>query len=688
MLNLKQFLLFFFVILIVIYSWFSTGKIISNNSEENLNILSPTRTASHYSSLWWSGGTGAPNPFFLPRATVFWTLASLEKVGIPIFLIQAIFLSILIFTGMLSMYFLVKQGLNLNIFVATISSLFYFLNIYSLTQIWKRFLYNGMIAWSYLPLFLLFWFKWILENKFKWLFLFLISSLFFTYTFAHPAYFLTFWVPAGVLVLIRAWSFRKDPKSILGLLGYSFLAFALWCVINIWWLYPAFALSTSWTDENFPNPNMNMDILTAVSKSFPINEILLLRQSWYLGPDNDWQIFYHNPLVYLMSIYTLGISILGFIKFKNNNFRKYLTGIALIGLFVSKGSNFPLGFIFYSILFSILPFTAALRNSYEKFGLVWLLPYAIFFSYGLFWIFSKIKNKFNRILFIVLTLLLSCGLLVYPIWNGDIFPPKHRVELPTYYGDANKFLNSQKAQRIFHIPFLTEGSKMTYDWGYVGEDPTENIFDSENLSSAYIPLHNKTLKLLSSYFENKNATKIFGLLGVDYIIFQKDIIYPEIDFVKTIRQIDSWERISKVKTFGKLELYSLDSKIVRPQIYISSNIIKVNSLAEGLDKVVSYEWGESTIFTFQNTEIELKNNLIPQISYSKISPTKYRVNIQGNSNPFILVLNNTYDKFWNAKINNQIVTKHFNVNGFANGWFVDTKGDFEMEINLAIWPWN
>lgn len=680
-------LLFLGVALLIIFSWFSTNKIISNNSEENLNILSPARTALRYSTFWWSTGTGAKNPFFLPRESVFWILSLMEN-SIPIFLIQAIFIVSLMLIGMISMYFFVKYSLNLATFVAALSSLFYLLNLYSLTQIWKRFLYNGMIAWAYLPLFLLFWFKWILNNKFKWLFAFLLSSLIFTYTYAHPAYFLTFWIPAGVLFVIRAWDLRKDLKNILRLTGFFLLGLVLWCVVNIWWLYPTIVISTGWSEDNFPQPHANLDVLTAVSTSFPLNEILLLRQSWYLGHENDWYDFYHNPFIYLISIYILCIAILGFIKLKKLGLRKYLTGLALIGLFVSKGSNFPFGFSFYNFLFSTIPFTAALRNSYEKFGLVWLFPYAIFFSYGLYWLFLRIKNIYKKTLFVVVTLLLSCGLLVYPMWNGDIFPSKHRVLLPSYYNEANIFLNSQKIERQFHIPFLTEGVKMTYDWGYTGEDPSENIFDSENLSSAYIPLHNKTLKSLLGYFDNKNISNIFGLLGVQYIILQKDILYPKIDFAKTQEQMEFWQSIKKMQTFGKLDFYFLDPKIVKPIIYTSGNVIKVNSLTEGLDRVASDKWDQFSVFTIQDIGVELRGNLTPQISYDKISPTKYIVKIKGSINPYVLILNNTYDEFWKAKIDNQIIGKHFYANGFANAWLIDRNGNYDIEIKLKVWPWD
>lgn len=679
------FFLFLVLIFIIIFSWFSTGKIISNNSEENLNILSPSRTALHYSTVWWSVGTGAKIPFLISREPVFLMLSLMERGGMSIFLIQAFLFGAIMLAGMVSIYCFVRYGLQLSAFVAGIGSLFYLLNIYSLTQVWKRFLYFSMFAWAYLPFFLLCWLKWILNYQFKWLFLFLLGSFVSSYTFAHPAFLFTFWIPAAVFVLIRAWEYRKDIKELLKLVGFSLLGFISWIVVNVWWLYPTFSLTNSWSDENLPQADINFNILDAVSKSFPVNEILLLRQSWYLGTENDWYYFYHNPLIYLISIGVLAIAVLGFVKLKGNKYRKYLLALSLVGLFISKGTNFPLGHTFYYFLFQFFPQSAAFRNSYEKFGLVWVLPYAIFFAFGIYWLFHKIKERF-KLLILGLILFLSLGVLVYPMWNGDIFPPKHRVVVPAYYYEANNFLNSQNIDRIFHIPFTTEVEKISYDWGYVGEDPSENTFDGEPLTSPNAPLYDKTYKLLPKFLDREYFSNILGLLGAQYIIFHKDNIYPKVDLTNTQKQIESWQGINKAKTFDKLDLYSLDPKIVKPRIYASGNTIKINSLTEALNKVASDEWDETSIFTLQDIGV-VRDNLTPQISYTKISQTYYKVSIKESKGSYVLILNNTYDEFWKAKIDNQIIEKHFIVNGFANGWLIDKKGSYEIEIKLVVWPW-
>jgi len=81
---------------------------------------------------------------------------------------------------------------------------------------------------------------------------------------------------------------------------------------------------------------------------------------------------------------------------------------------------------------------------------------------------------------------------------------------------------------------------------------------------------------------------------------------------------------------------------------------------------------------------------VPLVSYEKIDRCKYRVTVNA-SEPFFLVLNENYDPHWKAfigdipwytaVISNAIPEeRHFLVNGYANGWFIDKTGRFEITL--------
>jgi len=79
---------------------------------------------------------------------------------------------------------------------------------------------------------------------------------------------------------------------------------------------------------------------------------------------------------------------------------------------------------------------------------------------------------------------------------------------------------------------------------------------------------------------------------------------------------------------------------------------------------------------------ELKENL-PEISYKKINPTKYLVNVENARDPFYLVQLENYDTYWNAGIDGNKLDEHKKVFGYANAWHIDEKGNYNVVIEYA-----
>lgn len=686
-----RYFLFLIPILLIMFSWFSTGRIISNNSEENLNILNPKKSAEYYSTSLYPIGTGVLIPLHIGRYPAFLFLSYFQNLGLPPFLIQGLFLGIIMLVGVLAMYLLINKGFEMVWQVAAIGSIFYLLNLYSMTQIWKRFLYNGMISWAYLPLFLFLWMKSFTSSDLKWPILFLLISPIFSYTFSHPAYFFTFWIPTCIFLIFQLPYFKLKKLDILRLIFKAVVIFFLWILINIWWIYPLFKTGGSYMTENIPNWQANFDSLLGVSKYFGTLDILLLRQKAYFEKGSplsaEWFYFYNNFFSFLISLALFAIVILGIIKSNTQRYFKYLFSLLLIGWFISKGSNFPFGYTFFYLLFKVLPSTATLRNPYEKFGTVYLLAYSVFFAFGFYFIISKLKSKWRYLITSFMTILFF-GILVYPMWNGDMFPPKHRLNIPADYSQANEYLKSVSSNRVFFVPFTTVIEKVRFKWGYEGEDPSENLIESQTITEAYVPIMKNVYELIPKYLDNKNLPMLLGLLGADHIILRKDLVYPDPipTSLRTIENFDTVFGVTKDKEIGDLVLYGIDKDLVKPIIF-ATKLEEVQSTEEGLNKVVNGEI-KPRDSGFVNVDIPNTGDILPIINYTEVSSTHYRVMIKEASSPFSLVLNNTYDNLWQARIEKDIVTQHFIANGFANGWFIDKRGNFSIEIVLKIWPWD
>lgn len=691
---MKKTVIFFFaalvIVSIIIFSWFYEGKIIANGSEENFSIFHSQKNAEYALSFWRSVGIGYKVSFLRATYPAFTILGFLERMEMPAFARQALLLATLMLVGIFSTYLLIKKAFNLGYVEASAGAIFYFLNLYSLTQVWKRFIYSHMFAWAYLPLFSFLWIKWINAKKIIWLFLFLTSSLFFSFAFSNPVFLLAIWTPALIFVLCNLWSERKSKKRFLYTLISSLTGVVLWALVNIWWLYPTLTLGSNWTNQTGQTWQIDFGSLQAVSRDFPLWEILLLRQGWYLGRANDWFDFYHNPLIYLLSLAVLFLVVLGFIKSKGFAYRKYLTILALVGLFISKGTNFPFGYIFFKFLFSNFSLTMALRNSYEKFGIVWLLPYAIFFAIG----FGKLFNRFSykRLMLGSLILVSSFGILVYPMWTGAIFPPeKHRLNIPNYYIEANEYLKKQTLtdRRIFHIPSLIEGGRLTYSWGFMGEDPSDNLFDLEVVSKPGTLGFDHVYRLMHKYLFEKTTPRLMGFLGIENMLLHKDNISPRININDTQQKLEQWEGVVNKKEFGKLIIYTFDKKFVKPRVYIATTIKVVPSVEEGIKGILNGSIDTSSGIFIVNKSLTVSNiqsTVKPEVKFKKLSSILYGVNIKNAKGPFILVLNNTFDKAWQLTIDKKPIEQHFIANDLVNGWVINKEGNFTAEIKLLVWP--
>lgn len=691
--NIIFFLVTSLVTSFIVFTWFSDKTFISNNSEENLNFTNFERTAQHYSTNWMPIGTGALNVFGFVRYPYLKFLSFFHELGFEPFLIQAFSYWIIMILGVNMMYLLLYKGFYLNRSVSIIGSLFYLLNIYSMTQVWKRNLYQGMFPWAYLPLFIFLWIKWLNKGKIYWLIPFILSVSLFSSAFAHPSYFFVCLVSAGVFAFLEFKKNWNDKNLILKIFLRCIIAFLLGILVNGWWLYPLTHNSTaggSMVDIVSNQWKANLDSLAGVSKYFGTFDILLLRQKAYFEKDSplstEWFFFYDNLLTILISLALFLIMVRGVLKNKTNIYFKYLFTLLIIGWFVSKGTNIPLGNLFYTLLFSNFPLAAALRNPYEKFGIVFLIPYSTFFALGLYDLASKINAK-RRGLFISLLMIIFCGILVYPMWNGEVFTRKERLNIPANYIQANIYLNQNLSKRSFHIPFSIQAELLKYTWGYIGEEASENLFDSQNVSRSGVPIFDNYYLLIPKLLPNAYLPRVLGLLGVDHIILHNDMIYPKLDL--NVVRIDQWQEIRKDKEFGLLTLYKLDDNIIKPEIYASISVIRLNSLEEALDKISRGEFDASNDI-FMTTNISFNTNInssLPDILFKKISINGYEVRISNAQDSFILVLNQTLHPFWEARIGSELIKQHFLVNGFANGWLIDRKGDYIIKVFFRMWPW-
>lgn len=119
-----------------------------------------------------------------------------------------------------------------------------------------------------------------------------------------------------------------------------------------------------------------------------------------------------------------------------------------------------------------------------------------------------------------------------------------------------------------------------------------------------------------------------------------------------------------------------------------SNIVMVDVILN-LPNIIGH-WRIGPISYLQITA-DVPN--LPEVSYTHPSSTNYQIEIKGAEKPFILVVSETYYPLWKATIRqghgSRVVTEdwHFVANGYANAWYIDQSGDFEVVVEFTLQRW-
>ncbi|KKQ98117.1 MAG: hypothetical protein UT23_C0005G0040 [Candidatus Woesebacteria bacterium GW2011_GWA1_39_12] len=649
---MKRTLLLFFVISIFLtLQWFKSGKFIATG-EEGLTIYNPSRTLELYNSVWYETGTGAPSPVYLPRVTFFAAL-SFGSQFLDGYKLQAFVYFVFLFLGLFGTFLLVKY-LTQSVETSFISALFYLFNLYVQSQIWNRYLYASITLWVFLPFFLYFLIVWLVEKKTIFLLFFILTGFFASNSYGHPALLINLWFSALLFLIIILLFNVRNKKVIKNYLGRFSAAFVIWILTNLWWIYPYVKIAGASFSE-ISDWSANFSSLTGVSKSFPALQILFLRQASFFGVDGPWYPFYQSVVIWVISILILAVVAIGIFTSRKNKYFLFLIELLLIGLFLNKGSNPPFGYTFYKSLFSYLPFTAILRNPYEKLGLLFVLPYSIFFGYGINWLYTKTKKPFGTVV-ASLALVICCGILVLPMWTGKVYGKSVRVEVPDYYNQTNDYLKERMGDgRILVLPIIP-GDGVKYTWGYQGIEPSEFLFDRPSISKVLRAQYfdDKYMNLYAEFVSQKDYDENLKQMNISHIVLhhdQDEEVSSASSSAEVKETLTENENTSFLKDIGELSIYE----------FVPNK--------------------EGYIFVIKDDEK-------PTLIYSKISSTQYAVEIKDAKKPYILIFKSTYNKLWQAKIEGEIQKEHFVVYDYANAWRINKIGDYTIKVDLKIWPWD
>lgn len=654
---------------VLVSTFNSQGKLLSSTEEGPL-LNNPTRTYDLYSPVWTESGTGLANPLNLPRLPLYFFSKTLYEFGLKPIWIQALAMAVLLLIPFISLPILVERLKFGSVGVGYIAGIFYVFNLYTQTQVAHRFLISQIFLWSLLPL-LMIATDMILERiSIKRIILLLVASL-----LILPAYSLV----SSLIVIFCALSFIVIPRFVsnIGIFFRVILVLIVWILVNFYWLYPLYGVRTDNNYSSSVNSNQNIISLIDVSKFYDKASVPLLIQKYYFSVNNNWNKYTLNNFI---PTAVLIITLCGIFLSRRKASWAILFTMFTMGWFVSKGANPPFGKLFFENLFTYVPVAQSLRNPYEKFGIIFLIPYSIFFAYGLDWIKTK-----NRIVASVVILLISI-ILTRPLITGNVFSGM-AVDIPDDYKKANIFLSSSDSRTLLRLPFL-HGAEVKYNWGYSSVDQSELFFNRPVLSRTFNRPEEIYPKLYK-HLKDTNFPVFFQMLAIDTVVIQKEISqskYFQEDYSSSAAIVNKWEGVTRMMDLPEMSIY----KYTKSPIflgYVPNMVQRVNSFDEGVEWVSQQKNYSGNSFILENIEVDMPKDLAqPKVMVKRINPSRYQINISESTGPFVFILSNTYNKNWIARLDG-LQLKHFKINGFSNGWIVDKQGSYNIDIIFKIWPW-
>lgn len=621
---------------IIVSAWFKSNRLIAVG-EEGLWMYQPGITLRHYFGYWNEIGLGTSDAFFLPRITHIFFL-NMANSFMTNWQAQALSFWILLIVGCGGCYILLQRLLPEERVVCAIGALFYVFNLYSISQVWGRYISAGIFTWAFLPLFLWNWMVWIDTGNKKWLFLFMITNIIFANAFGSPVFIFTFWLPA---ILYLAVTVKQH-----GAIVRSIVAAGCWGIMHMIWLYP-FLITSSASFSRFSGFDYNFNSLLSVSHYFGIDQLLVLRQGFLFGQANYFNGFFNLTYVLVSSLLIFAIVLVGLLKNPDTLLRKYFILLFILGVIICKGSQPPFGFGLFYTAFKYFSPSMLLRNPYEKYGPAYLLAYVGIFSVGL-----AAVRKHRRILLLTL---LAVVLTSIPVWTGSMHNTR-LLSVPDYYAQTNAFLNQDFTEfRTLILP-IVPGEAVRYPWPdgtFEGAEPSEFLFDKNVISRTDFDAlnFNKYFELHDTFVGQKDPTILFDELGVKYLVLHHDQDFT-FSTASTSAQVE--------KTLNRI-----------PQVKFIKNI------------------GELSVYEYTNFKplVVFESSTAPEFDWNRVNSDHYVLKIKDNKSPFKLILKQAFHPRWTAVIGKELPLDHFIAYGYANGWQTDKLGSYTIDLKFKVWPW-
>lgn len=366
-------------------------------------------------------------------------------------------------------------------FIAFTAGLFYLFNLATVQLFYVPF-EMFQTQYAFLPWLLLAVTQFMESGKLKyylWFSVFTLLALPMAYAAA------LFFAYIGALVIyIGILSIRRHKTAIFVQVKRALLILVATFAINAYWFIPNVYFVVK-HGANVPEAIINKsfsDEAFAYNEKFgSLPDVLILKNflfDWkaYVGDGkfgdllSVWNQHLANPVVLTIGFVEFAFVFIGIICAikRKSKFALALLSVMLLALFMLINRNFPSGWLFDIFIRFFGFLQEAFRFVFNKFAVIALLSYVIFFAYGVMALFKLIKYKYLQIVFgtIITGAILIFG---YPSFKGELIGNIMRIQIPDEYFSLNQWFKEKPVNgRIAKLPIQSYAGWSYYDWNYQG----------------------------------------------------------------------------------------------------------------------------------------------------------------------------------------------------------------------------
>lgn len=677
---------------VAVQSWFQPGSVIASGDNLPLGFLNPDQVLESGRSLWGNSFTPTGGSDYLPVTHTIPALVGKASalLGQGPEVAQRVFLT-LVFVGLAPAMFLLLRTLIPEprmIAGPLVGSVFYAFNPILLFTVPNAVF---LAAFLMLPLLSALVVRCAREDRWRYPVLLAGASTGMSYVLANPPM-AALVAATTALTAILTVATSADRRTAVRSLARALL---LAVPLNLWWITPALmTLSSSPGQTVTPDADPFRWGWTHARAS--IVNILKLTPVWS-WPQPEYFPFARNlerPVfvgLRLVPVLSATASLLVVRGARRRLAAAALLGVGLVLVLLAKGLHPPFAGL-NAFLYRHVPGMWLFREPSGKFT----LALAAVLGVGLALFVSSLGRGVIRSAVVVGI----AGAIVatsYPLWTGSVIPddrpllPSAHVRIPSYWTDAAAFINADPGPTLL-LP-ADDYYQMPYRWGFYGADvfaseliepPVLRLFDpSGNAYLAPDPSAQEVLDQLRRTIREgrwTEASELISALGIKWIVLRRDI---EADFPgrsiedpgELLLGLSGSPEFRLVKTFGELDLFPLVSppELVWaeavPTLYADgrSGGTRFRYDAVRFSRVASGPPSVALVAQTQKSAVDP-----PVIDARFVSPVEYRVSVRGQSRPFLIALNQTFDRGWTL---DGAQGAHIRVNGYANGWIVQAPGD-------------